>query len=519
MNFKDLLFPLAMAFLGTWMIQRWFAAPSLSDEAEIVADRSFIAPTSVYISEPLDFEVDFVDAQPKRSTEVTQVILPYGTFYCSNEGAVVTAMAYRRNLAGKDAIIETLALPQGPVQKGAFFVALQGIGSTPLHYDLRIKEENKKEENKDAAIQRVYTRLVYEGESPVARVTKELLFYHDDFTIDVRLTVQPKTAQGARARIFFPAPVINTDAQGTLKAVVGSAGGLEKKPLADLVRFGKEHPSLFGLEDLYFVNILYKDPAHFAQRAYYKTENDFAQAVLQSKTIKEPTTWQMSFYCGPKELKSLSATDVRLEGLLEYGWFAPLSKLLLRMLNFLYGIFNSYGFAIIFITLLTRLVLVPFTLRSDVNRRRAMEAQKKLAYIEQKYKHDPEMLARERAEYTRKYVLPGMLGMLPFLIQIPLFIALQRVLSHAIELYKAPFLWIPDLSAPDPYYILPGLMALGLMFQLTGVGDPRKQVTNVLLALIIGAFSAQFSAGLTLFISVSTLLGIAQTALQKGLNL
>nr|MBA2307387.1 membrane protein insertase YidC [Candidatus Dependentiae bacterium] len=211
--------------------------------------------------------------------------------------------------------------------------------------------------------------------------------------------------------------------------------------------------------------------------------------------------------------------DKRLEGVLEYGWFAPLSKLLLVILNFFYGIFKSYGFAIILITILTRVLLLPFTLRGDMNRRKSLDAQKKLAYIEQKYKHDPEMLARERAEYTRKHVLPGLLGMVPYLFQIPLFIALQRVLSHAIELYKAPFLWIPDLSSADPYYILPALISLGMVFQFSGVGDPRKQVTNILIALIIGAFTAQFSAGLALFIGVSTLLGIAQMALQKEFNL
>ena len=519
MNFRDLFFPITMALFATWALQRWFFPAELPKEEEIVADRSFIAPLKVHVAEPLDFDIDFVDTSTERPTEVTEITLPYGVIYCSNKGAAFTYMAYRRTLAGKDTLIETFVAPQGTTQKGAFFVALQGIGSTPLYYDLMSKQEGKTAPQKGNP--QVYTHLVYQAETPVALITKEFFLYHDDFVIDMRMTLEPKTANGARARIFFPAPLTSNELpSGSLKAVLGSLGsGIEKKPVSDLVRFGKEYPSIFGLEDLYFLNTLFKDQEKFAQRAYYKIEGDSAQAILQGGLVNEKTTWNLSFYCGPKELKSLSEVDKRLEGVLEYGWFAPLSKLLLMVLNFFYGIFRSYGFSIILITLLTRVILLPFTLRSDVNRRKSIEAQKKLAYIEQKYKHDPEMLARERAEYTRKYVLPGLVGMLPYLFQLPLFIALQRVLSHAIELYKAPFLWIPDLSAADPYFILPGLITVGMIFQFSGGGDPRKQVANTLIAIIVGAFTAQFSAGLTLFIAVSTLIGIAQVALQKEFNL
>ena len=218
-------------------------------------------------------------------------------------------------------------------------------------------------------------------------------------------------------------------------------------------------------------------------------------------------------------MKALSLVDSRLEGVLDYGWFAPFSKLLLYLLNFFYGLLKSYGLAIIAVTLLVRLVMVPFTLKGEQSQRKHQEAQKKLQYLEQKYKHDPELLAREKAEFARKHGVPGLLGCLPLLLQIPVFIGLQRVLTNAIELYKVPFLWVPDLSARDPYYIFPALVGMGMIAQMAQSGDPRQRIANILLAIIIAAVTANLSAGLTLFICVSTLLGLAQTALQKAFRL
>ena len=109
--------------------------------------------------------------------------------------------------------------------------------------------------------------------------------------------------------------------------------------------------------------------------------------------------------------------------------------------------------------------------------------------------------------------MPGFLAMF---LQIPIFIGLQRVLSNAIELYKAPFLWIPDLSAPDPWYLLPILFAVAILFTMSQTADAKQMITNSVIAVVGAAFIANFSSGLTLYIAVSTLLGLAQTSIQKA---
>lgn len=505
MNFKDLLLPLALALVATWGVQYFFFSPK-TEEAKVATDRRFVAPTSVVVAEPLDFDIDFYDAKPTRPREVTVVHLPYGTVQLVNDGAIIDFMGFKRMLDGKEKLIETIT-PAVSREKGAFLVALNGLGSTPYYYDLKEKKE-------EAGL----TRVIYTGESAKALVTKEFVLHHDTYAIDLRVTVEPKAAESVRPRLFFPAPVIVDPAAGATQAVLFEGNSLLKKPVKDLAQVGIELPTLFGLEDHYFLHSLIKDPQQFAQRAYFRLSEEQPQAVMQAAPVTAKTMWETTFYFGPKEMKSLAAVDTKLEGVLDYGWFAPLSKLLLYILNFFFSLLHNYGLAIIAVTLLVRLIMVPFTLSGESSRKKHAEAQKKLQYIEQKYKHDPELLAQEKAAFAKKHGIPGVLGCLPLLLQIPVFIGLQRVLTNAIELYQAPFLWIPNLAAPDPYYILPVLVGAGMAVQMSQSGDPRQRVANIIIAIIVAAVTANLSAGLTLFISMSTILGLLQSYIQKALK-
>jgi YidC/Oxa1 family membrane protein insertase len=142
-----------------------------------------------------------------------------------------------------------------------------------------------------------------------------------------------------------------------------------------------------------------------------------------------------------------------------------------------------------------------------------------LRYLQQKYKDQPETLALERAELIKKHGMPGLSGCLPLLLQLPIFIALSRVLSSAIELYNAPFIgWIHDLSAKDPYYILPLITALSMVIQsmLMPSNDPKQRISTLIMALVIGAVTANLAAGLSLYICMFTILGVVQTQLLKA---
>lgn len=500
MKLQDILVPLSLALLI--MVGYNYFFPKETGSTGPVADKQFVAPTSIQVAEPLDLDIDFYDGQAKKEKKTESLNLPYGTLQFSNVGAIIDFIGFKRQLAGKLALLEVLTPSEGN-EKGAFLVALDGIGKTPLYYDLVSKKE---EDDK--------TILTYKGSSKAATIVKEFTVHHDSYVIDLALTIEPK--ESVRPRILYPAPKLVVDEQDYTKTVVTSGSYLQKGNVKDLLQVGVELPTVFGLEDTYFADVLFKDPQEFAQRAYFKLEGKTSQAVLQSKAITESKTWNMSFYVGPKELKELSKVDPRLEGLLSYGWFAPISKLLLRLLNWLYKYLGNYGLAIIVLTLLVRLILMPFTWGQARQQRKQAEISKKLKYIEERYKDDAEELARAKMEFMRKHGLPGLTGFLGLFLQLPIFIGLQRVLSNAIELYKAPFLWIPDLSAPDPWFILPVLFAVSILLTMSQSSDPKQMLTSGIFAIVAAALISSFSAGLTLYIAVSTLLGLAQTYTQKA---
>ncbi|NRB21963.1 membrane protein insertase YidC, partial [Candidatus Dependentiae bacterium] len=121
-------------------------------------------------------------------------------------------------------------------------------------------------------------------------------------------------------------------------------------------------------------------------------------------------------------------------------------------------------------------------------------------------------------ELLKKHGVPGAAGCLTALIQFPVFFALRPILSDSFSLYQAPFLWIKDLSAPDPYSVLPIIMAGGMIAQAL-VGDPKQRNMMLGMGLLIGTIAMNMTSGLALYLLVSTLFGFFQKFLSTKLKL
>jgi YidC/Oxa1 family membrane protein insertase len=154
--------------------------------------------------------------------------------------------------------------------------------------------------------------------------------------------------------------------------------------------------------------------------------------------------------------------------------------------------------------------MFPLTMRSESSMRQQKDIQK-LAHIQQKYKDNPDMLNQSDSIVNSMEFSIG--GCLPCCCKYRYFY-LSRLLAHAIELYQAPMLWIPDLSSKDPWYIFPALVTIGMLSGAASVDDKQK-MSVIAMALIFGALTASFSAGLALYITVNTFLGLLQTYLVK----
>ena len=200
----------------------------------------------------------------------------------------------------------------------------------------------------------------------------------------------------------------------------------------------------------------------------------------------------------------------------DFGFFAILAIPILRGLQFFYEYFPNYGLAIIFLTLIIRLITFPLQFKSFKSMKKMQVIQPELQKLKEKYKDNPQRMQKETVELFRKAGANPLGGCFPLLLQMPVFFAFYQVLSSAVELVRAPFcLWIYDLSEKDPYYVLPVLMGLAMLGQTklnpsAATIDSTQQKIMMVMPVVFAFIMKDFPAGLNLYIFVSTLFGIVQ---------
>ncbi|MDH7500927.1 MAG: membrane protein insertase YidC, partial [candidate division NC10 bacterium] len=226
-----------------------------------------------------------------------------------------------------------------------------------------------------------------------------------------------------------------------------------------------------------------------------------------------------SAFIGPKEIDRLSRLGFGMREIIDLGWFGFLARPALYFLKYTNRYLGNYGLAIIVLTLLMRIILFPLTYKSFKSMQEMQRLQPKINLLRERYKEDAKRMNQELMELYRKHQINPLGGCLPMLVQIPIFIALYNALINSVELWRAPFLlWIKDLSAKDPYYVLPILMGASWVIQQAmtpTVGDPRQAKMMLLMPVIFTFMFLNFPSGLVLYFLVSNLLGIGQQYLMN----
>ena len=449
-------------------------------------------------------EIDFLDEPSSCEAERTVVETDYARLVFSSEGAALDELEFNESSGGTSVPIAML-LPQEREQR-CMLVALDE--KTPYCYELL---ENKSLDDRH--------ELTYRARSDGNKITKKFTVYRHDHRIDLDVTLDPRSAsQPLVPRIVLPQP---STVEPLVRDVVRAVFITETEP-NKIVKQTKQQgitsgywqaPGLFGLENKYFLYSVIGDTNDFLQRGYYSEVDGQLIATLEGPDTTKEETWHLSFYCGPKEHHALEVVDPRLTGVLEYGFLAPLSSRMLMVLKLINQQIGNFGWAIILFTILIKLLFLPFTWRSYKNLKKQEELQRKRAYLAKKYRHDRDAMAREELDLFKKHGLGGMFGCLPMLSLVPFLVALNWALGNAIELYRAPFLWISDLSLPDPYYILPIVLAIVIILQ--GIVAAQQRVISYVSALLFSAFAASMSAGLTLFIGMNIAVTVAERMLQQ----
>ena len=221
-----------------------------------------------------------------------------------------------------------------------------------------------------------------------------------------------------------------------------------------------------------------------------------------------------SLFLGPKSLKNLESLGGSLRQWLDFGFFSWMARPLLLFLIQLYNFCHNWGLAIILLTVVIRLALLPINIKSYKSMKIMQKIQPQLKEIRETYKSDPKKMNKEVMALMKENKANPLGGCLPMFIQLPVFFALYRVLGESIELYQAPFLfWIKDLSLKDPYFIFPVLAGLVLFVQqiITPMNLPKEQARFIrIMPLIFSVFMLNLPSGLTLYIFISGLFGLVQ---------
>jgi YidC/Oxa1 family membrane protein insertase len=225
-------------------------------------------------------------------------------------------------------------------------------------------------------------------------------------------------------------------------------------------------------------------------------------------------TVDVPVYIGPQETDKLQKVAPGLDLVVDYGWLTILAAPLFWLLKWIHGLVGNWGWAIVMLTVMIKLVFYPLNAKAGRSMAQMKVLAPKMEKLKELYGEDRQKLNQAMMELYRTEKINPLGGCLPIVVQIPVFIALYWVLLASIELRHAPWWgWIHDLSAPDPFFILPVIYAVSMFVQTKLNPQPADPVqARIMLAMpiVFSIFFLFFPAGLVLYWVVQNLLSILQ---------
>ena len=224
--------------------------------------------------------------------------------------------------------------------------------------------------------------------------------------------------------------------------------------------------------------------------------------------------FQEKLFVGPKLQTQLEATGPQLARTVDYGRLYILAHPLFAVLTWVHGVVANWGWSIIIVTALIKLLFYPLSQASGRSMAKMRAIAPRMKQIQESYKDDREKLGRAMMELYKREKINPLAGCLPMVVQIPFFISFYWVLLESVEMRQAPFmLWINDLSYRDPYFVLPLLMGTAMFAQFKlnpAPPDPMQAKIMQFMPLVMTTMMAWFPSGLVLYWLTNTVLSIVQ---------
>ncbi|NOZ64502.1 MAG: membrane protein insertase YidC [Caldiserica bacterium] len=333
---------------------------------------------------------------------------------------------------------------------------------------------------------------------------------------NVRVSVGPDVGYREGGRTYaYEGPVAYID--GKYQKVTFSRR--EKGKKSEIVKYGKV--DWVAIQNTYFTQILLPKDSEIAW--FSKNEYDEYLSGIQwevpVESKKNSRSFEFSLYFGPKKIEPLRTLGKNAEFIVDLGYFGNLFRII-YVLKALYRLTHNYGWAIVLLTIMVNLVLLPLSLKSFHSMKAMQKLHPQVEELKKKLRDNPQKLNKEIMELYRKRGVSPLGGCLPMVFQMPVFFALFTTLRSAIELRGAPFIWwIKDLSLPDtlfvlkgfPIHILPILMGGATLLQqrLTGSEAQNPMMSSFMPIFLLFIFY-NFPSGLVLYWFVNSILSIIQ---------
>lgn len=359
---------------------------------------------------------------------------------------------------------------------------------------------------------------------------KRYVFYRDSYVVDIQYRVVNKSAKPWRGHLYTQFRRIAPNQEAGMMALPTYVGGAiytpeeqyEKVPFDDIDDAELKRNVKGGWVAMlqhYFVaswmppedseNVFFGKAVGSNEYVYGMTRKSVDEIAAGSKG--EINT---QLYLGTKENIRLEQLTEGMDLTVDFGWLTFLSAPLFWILLYIHDWVGNWGWAIIILTILIKLVFFPLSAASYKSMAKMRTVQPKIQSLKDRYGDDKERFNKEMMSLYKTEKINPLGGCLPILVQIPVFIALYWVLLESVEMRHAPFaLWLTDLSSPDPYFVLPLLMGVSMFVQHhlnPAPTDPIQKRIMQFLPAVFTVFFLFFPAGLVLYWVVNNILSIAQ---------
>ncbi len=373
--------------------------------------------------------------------------------------------------------------------------------------------------------------LAVVAEAGGVKLTKTYSIDETGFVIRVAHTVQNTGADAVNPMVYLQLMRDGNRPPGESQfyqtfigpAIYTNDGKFQKIDFSDIEKNKATHiknasDGWLGIVQHYFVSAWV--PKNQAPREFYtrRIENNlYSVGMIQTLPVIAPgaqQTHEAILFAGPQLQDTLEKLAPGLELVVDYGWLTFLAKPIYWLLENLYDIVANWGWAIVLLTVIIKLIFYPLSAASYKSMAKMKAVTPRLMKLREVYANDKAKLNQAMMELYKTEKINPLGGCLPILIQIPVFIALYWVLLASVEMRNAPWLgWITDLSTPDPYYILPIVMAITMFIQTKlnpPPPDPIQAKVMMAMPIVFSVFFFFFPAGLVLYWLVNNVLSIAQ---------